>query len=98
MWFATRLNKAARYYGSIQIIPIDRLEWATTGWNLMEVFVTIGLGLASSLHWLSIYGLPGGGLMLWLPSELVCSQPNKDSNRSKSLKARPVARRTENER
>jgi divalent metal cation (Fe/Co/Zn/Cd) transporter len=24
-----------------------RLEWATTGWNLMEVFVTIGLGLAA---------------------------------------------------
>jgi hypothetical protein len=30
-----------------------RLEWATTGWNLMEVFVTIGLGLAAK--WLSAF-------------------------------------------
>ena len=34
-----------------------RLEWATTGWNLMEVFVTIGLGLAAGSLALVAFGL-----------------------------------------
>lgn len=34
-----------------------RLEWATTGWNLMEVFVTIGLGLAARSLALVAFGL-----------------------------------------
>ncbi len=33
------------------------LEWATTGWNLMEVFVTIGLGLAAGSLALVAFGL-----------------------------------------
>lgn len=34
-----------------------RLEWATTGWNLMEVFVTIGLGMAAGSLALVAFGL-----------------------------------------
>ena len=34
-----------------------RLEWATTGWNLMEVFVTIGLGVAAGSLALVAFGL-----------------------------------------
>lgn len=34
-----------------------RLEWATTGWNLMEVFVTIGLGIAAGSLALVAFGL-----------------------------------------
>ncbi len=34
-----------------------RLEWATTGWNLMEVFVTVGLGLAARSLALVAFGL-----------------------------------------
>ena len=34
-----------------------RLEWATTGWNLMEVFVTIGLGIAARSLALVAFGL-----------------------------------------
>jgi divalent metal cation (Fe/Co/Zn/Cd) transporter len=34
-----------------------RLEWATTTWNLMEVFVTIGLGLAAKSLALVAFGL-----------------------------------------
>lgn len=34
-----------------------RLEWATTAWNLMEVFVTIGLGLAAKSLALVAFGL-----------------------------------------
>jgi divalent metal cation (Fe/Co/Zn/Cd) transporter len=34
-----------------------RLEWATTGWNLMEVFVTIGLGVAARSLALVAFGL-----------------------------------------
>ena len=34
-----------------------RLEWATTAWNLMEVFVTIGLGLAARSLALVAFGL-----------------------------------------
>lgn len=33
------------------------LEWATTGWNLMEVFVTIGLGIAAGSLALVAFGL-----------------------------------------
>lgn len=34
-----------------------RLEWATTAWNLMEVFVTIGLGVAAGSLALVAFGL-----------------------------------------
>ena len=34
-----------------------RLEWATTGWNLMEVFITIGLGVAAGSLALVAFGL-----------------------------------------
>ena len=34
-----------------------RLEWATTAWNMMEVFVTIGLGLAAKSLALVAFGL-----------------------------------------
>jgi divalent metal cation (Fe/Co/Zn/Cd) transporter len=34
-----------------------RLEWATTSWNLMEVFVTIGLGIAAGSLALVAFGL-----------------------------------------
>jgi divalent metal cation (Fe/Co/Zn/Cd) transporter len=34
-----------------------RLEWATTAWNLMEVFVTISLGLAAGSLALVAFGL-----------------------------------------
>ena len=34
-----------------------RLLWATTGWNLMEVFVTIGLGIAAGSLALVAFGL-----------------------------------------
>lgn len=34
-----------------------RLEWATTAWNMMEVFVTIGLGLAAQSLALVAFGL-----------------------------------------
>jgi divalent metal cation (Fe/Co/Zn/Cd) transporter len=34
-----------------------RLEWATTAWNLMEVFVTIGLGVAARSLALVAFGL-----------------------------------------
>jgi divalent metal cation (Fe/Co/Zn/Cd) transporter len=34
-----------------------RLEWATTGWNLMEVFVTVALGIAARSLALVAFGL-----------------------------------------
>lgn len=34
-----------------------RLEWATNGWNTMEVFVTIGLGVAAGSLALIAFGL-----------------------------------------
>lgn len=34
-----------------------RLEWATTGWNMMEVFVTISLGVAAKSLALVAFGL-----------------------------------------
>lgn len=34
-----------------------RLEWATTGWNLVEVFVTIGLGMVAGSLALVAFGL-----------------------------------------
>lgn len=34
-----------------------RLEWATTAWNLMEVFVTIGLGIVAHSLALVAFGL-----------------------------------------
>ncbi len=34
-----------------------RLEWATTAWNIMEVFVTISLGIASGSLALVAFGL-----------------------------------------
>lgn len=52
-----------------------RLLWATTGWNLMEVFVAIGLGIAAGSLALVAFGLSSmievfaSSVVIWLLRE-----------------------------
>ena len=48
-----------------------RLEWATNGWNMMEVVVTISLGVqAGSLDLLLVYNIIDGFPIAWFPATI----------------------------
>jgi divalent metal cation (Fe/Co/Zn/Cd) transporter len=51
------MTRDATHAGDRQRLVGVRLEWATNAWNVMEVFVTVGLGVAAGSLALIAFGL-----------------------------------------
>jgi divalent metal cation (Fe/Co/Zn/Cd) transporter len=66
---------------------VRRLEWATIGWNAGEVFVTIGLGIASGSIALIAFGLDSlieifaSGVVVWHERDGTESRPTARAHR-----------------